>query len=274
MKSLKVLPLLFLALLCACLLTGCGKTENGETDAADDGMIYTASFTPVIWKGQEGLEPLALTEDGVYVSCYEKVSGTEEYRNNLYFVDRSGAYKPFIYDRMALPEDGDGRKDYSVDSYLQRLFVLPDGRLTLLETVYRSWSEGDGEDDMHWDSQYWIRVLDAEGKELSAAPLEFEQSEDNYLNTYGAVMDPQGRIWINSDQQVSVFAPDGSLAATVETEDWVNQLVSLSDGRVGGLSWGMDGIELMILDEGKNGASQRIGLEEYYTDLMRVREGA
>ncbi len=45
MKKLKFLPLLFLALLCACLLTGCGKEKTEEpSESAESGMIYTLSL--------------------------------------------------------------------------------------------------------------------------------------------------------------------------------------------------------------------------------------
>ena len=90
MKKLKLLPLLFLALLCACLLTGCGKEKTEEpSEATESGMIYTSSFTPIPWNQENGLDPLTVTEDGFYASCYEKQPGAEdEYRQTIYYVNQ------------------------------------------------------------------------------------------------------------------------------------------------------------------------------------------
>lgn len=266
MKKLKLLPLLFLALLCACLLTGCGKNEDDQVvEAPESSMVYTASFSPVIWKGENSLEPLAVTEQGFYASCYEQDPENEgEYRQVLYFVDKDREVRKWDYQQIDLPENEEKKEDYQAGSYLQRIFVLPEGELVTLETVYRSWSEGEGEEDQHWENSSWIRRLDAEGRELSAAPLEWEaDSEYSSLDIYYAVMDPEGRVWVSGEEQILAFAEDGSCVATVDLGEWTNSLLCLPDGSVGAVTWGRQGPELLILDPEKGVAGRRISLEEY-----------
>lgn len=267
MKKLKILPLLFFALLCACLLTGCGK-DKGETaeTVEEDEMVYTASFTPVHWKDDFGLEPLAVTEDGFYASGYEKnPAGNPEYRQAIFFVDLSGEPRRLDYDFLPLPEDTEGRLDYCAGSNVNRLFVLPEGDLLVLESAFVSWNEESGQDPFRYESVNWIRRMSSEGAEISSAQMEWDgDPEEDYLDTYYAVADPQGRIWADGGEKVYVFDPDGSCTATIELDDWVNRLALLTDGRVGALIWGPNGQELVLLDAEKGSAGERISLGDEY----------
>ena len=195
MKKLKLLPLLFLALLCACLLTGCGKGKTEEpSEAAESGMIYTSSFTPIPWNQENGLDPLTVTEDGFYASCYEKQPGAEdEYRQTIYYVNQNGEAQRLAYEFLPLPENTEELPNFSAGSNVNSLFVLPNGELLTLESVYRTWSDNadaSGWEDYHNEYSHWLRRMDAEGKELSSVQLEWEaDGEDANLNTYGAVAD-------------------------------------------------------------------------------------
>ena len=266
MKKLKILPLLFFALLCACLLTGCGK-DKGETaeTVEEDEMVYTASFTPVHWKDDFGLEPLAVTEDGFYASGYEKnPAGNPEYRQAIFFVDLSGEPRRLDYDFLPLPEDTEGRQDYCAGSNVNRLFVLPDGDLLVLESAFVSWSEGDGPDPFRYESVNWIRRMSSEGTEISSAQMEWDgDPEEDYLDTYYAVADPQGRIWADGGEKVYVFDLDGSCTATIELDEWVNRLALLTDCRVGAVVWGRSDPELLILNAETKKGEERIPLDVY-----------
>lgn len=269
MKKLKLLPLLFLALLCACLLTGCGKGKTEEpSEAAESGMIYTSSFTPIPWNQENGLDPLTVTEDGFYASCYEKQPGAEdEYRQTIYYVNQNGEAQRLAYEFLPLPENTEELPNFSAGSNVNSLFVLPNGELLTLESVYRTWSDNadaSGWEDNHNEYSHWLRRMDAAGKELSSVKLDWEaDGEDDYLNTYGAVADTEGRIWVDENERVLVFDTDGKCIATVDVGDWVNKLVLLSNDRVGAIVWGRSSPELAILDAEKGSVEERLALDPY-----------
>ena len=155
MKKLKLLPLLFLLSLCACLLIGCGAGEEQET-ANESELVYTAAFQEIKAEEQEDLWPLCFTEDGFYVTRSDIVEKGEvpegvtpefegqydTFAQRLYFVGLDGAMQPLDFTVSQPAADGEERKDYSAGSYLQGLYPAVDGSLTALETVYESWYEG------------------------------------------------------------------------------------------------------------------------------------
>ncbi|MBR5094167.1 MAG: extracellular solute-binding protein [Oscillospiraceae bacterium] len=284
MRTLRALPLLFLLALCLCLLSGCGAKEDAASPAAGESeLVYSASFTGVSWEGENSLEPMTFAPDGFYASCYEKLAEGEipegetpgyegqydTYGQRLYHVGFDGTVRPLAYECLPATEPGeDGR---SASAYLQRLFTDADGSLLALEDRNVSWWDGpegmEKTDPNYWDyfrseAHLWLRRLDAEGRELAAAELQLPDPEQ-YLNSYGAVLDGQGRLWVSADESVYVFAEDGALQAAIELGTWTNALVVLSDGRVGAVVWERSGPELVLLDAEKKSAAERVTLEDY-----------
>lgn len=272
MKALKALPLLFLAILCACLLTGCGKQKDVTAEVTtEDELVFVANYTPVHLKNENGLDVLAVTEDGFYAACYVKLpTGENDYEQQVYYVNQSGDATLLAYEHLPAPENTEGLAEYTAYTNLSRLFVLPDGDFMALEGVYRYWTDtkaANPDDGFRYDESFWVRHMSAEGKEISSAPLQWEkEGEDSYLDPYSAVVDPQGRTWANGGEVVYVFNADGSSARTIELDDWANRVVPLSDGRVGAILWGMNGMELSILDAEKGVVSEHVPIDDVYPE--------
>lgn len=285
MKKLKLLPLVFLLCLCACLLIGCGEGEEQET-ANESELVYTAVFREIKAEKQEDLWPLCFTEDGFYATRSEIVEKGEvpegvtpeyegqydTYAQRLYFIGLDGTMQPLDFLVSQAPTDESDRTDYSAGSYLQGLYPAADGTLIALETVYESWYEGpeglDQSNPGYWDhyknqNAYWLYHLDQKGAILSSAMLEWEEQEGVWLNLQEAVLDKEGRLVAAGDQKIYVFSPDGALLREIEMDDWVNQTVLLSDGRVGAVTSGRRGGCVCVLDLDKGSVTEEMDLSNW-----------
>ena len=270
---------LLMALLMVLSLAACGSQSTGtqetapqETEAPDE-LVYAASFQSMADGPENGLNPLAYTADGFYALSWEKTGEREIpedavisyegeydiYGSALYFVDYDGGVKKLEgYEGVAIPEDTEDRDDYYGSSNLEKLFVNEDGTLTALETVYVNWYDGPESErygDNQWDYRenrqyFYIRQLDKDGKELSSTQLDYED-EDVYLSFYTTQLDDKGNLLAICEQQLIAFAPDGSVAYSIESPEYIDTIFKLKDGRLGVTYWGNEGVELHLIDTEK-----------------------
>ena len=141
---IRVVLCLCLALSMVLSLAACGskdvteKTAKTETDAAEtaeDRMVYKADFVPVKTQIDNGISPLAYTDDGIYAQSWQKIGEREIpkdavihyegeydiYGAVLYYVDLDGnARKLEEYTNIPIPEDTEDRLDYYGSSSLAR----------------------------------------------------------------------------------------------------------------------------------------------------------
>ena len=276
-KTIKALLCLCLALSMALSFAACGsksETPTGDQPEAEatpsDKLVYAAEFLKVDNTTENGYQPMCYTADGFYAQSWEKTGEREIpedaiiqyegqydiYGSALYFVSYDGKVRRLdAYTGAAVPEDTKDRMDYFGNSNISQLLVNDDGTLTALESVYVSWYDGPEEDrfsDNQWEytkneSTYYMRKLDQDGKELSSVELEFND-KDSSLNLYGAQIDSDGNLLCTSEYKLLSYKPDGSLAFSVECEDYLDGLFRLKDGRVAASIWGETGMELRVVD--------------------------
>ena len=264
-KKLRSLLVLSLALAMLLSLSACGDKESGsETpkETARPEMVYTASTSPVEM-GEEsyGITPYAYTDDGFYGLSYGKVGEgeipegvTPEYEGQydiygyrIYFVTNEGemrqleAYEPL--EPMADP--GDLTSFYS-GSNLDSLFLNNDGELVAVEDLYSGWFDGTEEEMMQdspstWEkyrnsSEYYLRTLDETGAEKSCVKIDFD-AENSWLDFNRSKLTDEGELVAIGDQDLYVFAPDGSLKTKLSCENWPNGIIKLRDGRLCISAW-------------------------------------
>ena len=276
-KTIKALLCLCLALSMVLSFAACGsksETPAGDQPEAEatpsDKLVYAAEFLKVDNTTENGYQPMCYTADGFYAQSWEKTGEREIpedaiiqyegqydiYGSALYFVSYDGKVRRLdAYTGAAVPEDTKDRMDYFGNSNISQLLVNDDGTLTALESVYVSWYDGPEEDrfsDNQWEytkneSTYYMRRLDQDGKELSSVELEFND-KDSSLNLYGAQIDSDGNLLCTSEYKLLAYKPDGSLAFSVECEDYLDGLFRLKDGRVAASIWGETGMELRVVD--------------------------
>ena len=241
-----------------------------ETAEASDRLVYTAEFQPVKTKVENGLTPLTYTEDGFYAQSWEKVGEREIpkdavilyegqydiYGASLYYVDMDGnAEKLVNYAGVPVPEDTEDRMDYYGSSSLSKVFVNEDGTLTTLESLYINWYDGPESErysDNQWnyikyEQMFFVRTLDKDGKELNSVELDYDVG-DSYMELYNAQMDADGNLYCTCEQMLLCFSKDGSLLYSIESDDYLDGLLTLKDGRLAVVLWGNFGMELRPVD--------------------------
>ena len=269
-------------LLCAVMilsLAACGKEKTAQpsstapADASQPGTTayaYKSSFIPVSSDSEWGVSPVCYTDDGFYATGTEKIGRrevaedqVEEYEGQfdlyatiLYFVDSNGKAERLPNFVPAVPESNDENlPEFYSYTGLGRPTMNKDGHLVAVEEHYVSWFDGPEsalhtEDEYqyyHYEQSYDLLVLDTDGSELSRAPVDVDVSQ-SYLNTSSTVCDNSGNLLATLDMSLLAIAPDGTIAYTIPSDDYISSLVRLPDGTVGALISGMQGMELRSID--------------------------
>ena len=156
----------------------------------------------------------------------------------------------------SMKTDGTGLKYYSdyvcptsKDEYgyagVNYISADADGNIWVLEyssvTTFNLPAGFDDQTGNRWDyysgetQNYTIRKLDQTGKSVSTidlSSLSSQSSENNYFSVYNMAVDSKGNIIIaDSNQNVSVFYPNGELLCSLPFSGWVNSMCVL-DGTV------------------------------------------
>lgn len=275
LKVRRILALLLTAVM-VLGLAACGKSGDSsgdkktEEDTATPEFAYVAEYKSLTKDQDSSMTPRVYTEDGFYSTSWEKIGDntpegvTPEYEGQydvygteLYFVSFDGKVEKLEnYERMEIPENTEGLKDFSASSDVSGLNMAEDGSLVVIESQYKSWSEApDGmssSDNEYWnyykyEQNYFIRWLDKDGTEKSRAQIQMDQ--DLYLDTYRMQLDEKGNaLCLCNGNQIWAIAPDGSISYTIETENYFDALVKLADGRVAVGVSGENGMEIAVVD--------------------------
>ncbi len=279
---------LALAIVMALSLAACGNNGGSESGSGTGGYktenpeyIYNAEFTDLGNSSSGSLSPRAFTSDGFYATSTEKTGENipegvtpeyegqyDVYETRLYFVGFDGTRKPLAsYAPIPAQENTENKTDFNSSSNLEGLIVGADGKLITIECVYSSWYDGpegiSSSSDEYWNNyksvqSYFIRILDENGSELSVAPIENE--EGSYINAYSLQADDSGNLLIPGEMTVRAIALDGSTAYTIQSENYIDNIIRLKDGRLGALNWGDTGMCLSILDSQTHSLGESIAL--------------
>ena len=283
MKALRMLPVILLLCLCVCLLAACGGKDKAAV-GEESKEVYAATFIPVMQDEENYPEPLCLTGEGLYFTCYEKLADgeipegvTPEYEgqydiygNKLYYVNLEGEVRTLPYESLPAPETDPEKESAYSGVTLQRLYAQPDGSLLAVENVSTSWWDGPkglSQDDpsyydyYRYENSFWVRRLDAEGREISANPVVGEIGEDSYLDFFRSACDGEGRIWTTHEESLLCISAEGEILASVDLGGWTNGVAALPEGRIGVIVWGMKGAELALIDAEKQEIDRRLTLD-------------
>ena len=252
-RTLQTAIALLLALLMILSLAACGK-QGGEDVQTDDGehgeFVYTADYKTV--KGSSSyMNPQVFTEDGFYVTTSEKVGtnvpegATIEYEGQydvyeprLYFVGKDGSTRKLTgYEPLPSAENTEGYAAFYSGSGINGMALEPDGNLVVVENCYTSYFTGPEsqiEADNAWQyweysNDYYIRVLDTSGKELSQAKVDYD-TDNSYLDFLDLKTDGDGNLLAVCETQLVAFRQDGSIAYTITGEEYITNITTLKDG--------------------------------------------
>lgn len=296
-KKLRSVLALMLALVMALGLAACGsgdknsdKPGNTPDNTDNPEFVYNAEFKEISADGDGDIRTLTATDNGVYVSYSEKVGENipegavpeyegqyDVYEQRLAMVGLDGSFKPLAnYQPLKAMENTDNKQDFNSSAYIDTLRLRSDGKLVAVEERYTSYFDApEGvtqESEEYWNyyqsnQEYFIRVLDIDGTEISISPIAVE--EDGYISTYRSVLDSDGNLLCTDDNGIIAIAEDGSFAYTVDTgDDYVQEIVKLKDGSVGVTMWGENGMGLRKLDTAAKTLGEMIELPRDVYELM------
>ena len=268
-KNIRSLLALAMALAMLLGLTACGQKEEKqaeETPAPE--YVYTAAYTPI--QGcSDYISGRLFGQDGFYASASEKV-GTEipegaeveyegqydVYETRLYFVDYNGKMTRLEnYAPLPKAENTENYVQFYSGSAVANMALTPEDKLAVVEENYVSCFTGTREemesdsnsDKWQYSDDFYLRILEKDGTEISCVKLE-APNDNAYMNFNSMAMDEQGNLLASCEMQVLAFSPDGQLAYTIDSPDYINNLVQLKDGRVGYVAYGDNGPQMTLLD--------------------------
>jgi len=247
--------------------------SGGTSSSAASEYAWKSSFLPIVREDNDTpIQPILFTDDGVYASGQvtlgrrEASEGeVEEYEGQfniygsmLYFITKDGKLEPLPkyvpVQPMANPEN---YKDFYSYQNLGTPIVNADGNLMLLQMEGAGWFEGPESvygteeqytgDYYHNEQNYDVVILSPEGEELSRAPVDLDTT-NTWLNTYNIAKDPDGNLIVVMEMTLQAIAPDGSIAWSMQLDNYVNSMVTLADGSVAVMLFGDKGPELRPID--------------------------
>ena len=247
--------------------------SGGTSSSAASEYAWKSSFLPIVREDNDTpIQPILFTDDGVYASGQvtlgrrEASEGeVEEYEGQfniygsmLYFITKDGRIEPLPKYVPVPPRDNpENYKDFYSYQNLGTPIVNADGNLMLLQMEGAGWFEGPESvygteeqytgDYYHNEQNYDVVILSPEGEELSRAPVDLDTT-NTWLNTYNIAKDPDGNLIVVMEMTLQAIAPDGSIAWSMQLDNYVNSMVTLADGSVAVMVYGDRGPELRPID--------------------------
>ena len=247
--------------------------SGGTSSSAASEYAWKSSFLPIVREDNDTpIQPILFTDDGVYASGQvtlgrrEAAEGeVEEYEGQfniygsmLYFITKDGKLEPLPKYVPVPPRDNpENYKDFYSYQNLGTPIVNADGNLMLLQMEGAGWFEGPESvygteeqytgDYYHNEQNYDVVILSPEGEELSRAPVDLDTT-NTWLNTYNIAKDPDGNLIVVMEMTLQAIAPDGSIAWSMQLDNYVNSMVTLADGSVAVMLFGDKGPELRPID--------------------------
>ena len=253
--------------------------DSAEATSSSSEFAWKSSFRPIATESEYPIQPVLFTDDGFYamgqvlIGRREPAEGEVEeyegqfniYGNMLYFVDRDGKVEALPNYKPAEPlANTEAKKDFYSYSNLGTPVLTGDGKFVTIEMQGAGWF--DGPDDVYGTEEqymgdyyrnlqnYDIVTLDTDGTELSRAPVDLDTS-NTWLNIGNIAVDPDGNVLIVMEQTIQAIALDGSIAWSLQADNFINSLVTLADGTVAAMMYGQKGTELcpIVFEEKKLG---------------------
>ena len=252
------------------------EQEVAEATPAVTEYAWKSEFKTVDTEAENALQPILFTDDGFFATGQVKIGRMEipdgqieEYEGQydiygtmLYFVDKNGKAEKLPNYTPSMPlANTEEKQDFYSYCNLGMPIRRADGALVTLEQQGAGWYDGPDDiygteeqymgDYYHNEQRYDIVAYSTDGTELSRAPVDID-TQNTWLNTYNVAADPDGNLIVIMEQTLQAIAPDGSIAWSIQTDDYISSMITLADGTVAVMSYGNSGMELRPVDlEGK-----------------------
>ena len=148
------------------------------------------------------------------------------------------------------------------NEYINAITVQQDGGIAACVQEY-IWDEKTGVGQ----SFYRVIFMDASGQvtgEMDLADIYAEMvQKSDYAYINNIAVDSDGAVYLQFEQEIVAAGPDGRKLFSVETDNWIQNMGSTSDGSVYAVYYGQSGSELGILDKNAKAFGTKYKLENY-----------
>lgn len=278
-----------LPLICLCLILMaicgalCGCTNDG-TGSNDPGFIYLPEYI-ALPEDIQYLEQACLTDDTIYFSSYSKIGerepaagepqpGDESYYEGYYDIygpalyeiniDGSGFTQLSEYVPPAIPEGQEG------SGSLNGLAVDAEGYIWVAES-YSFYHFDDLDQWVDDGIKNYLRKLDSNGAELASFDISalFQENAYFYINQ---ILPANDGYLYTTDGNTTAYALDsnGNLVFKLSVDNWINQLILLSDGSVAATAYEGNGMVMKKIDSAAQAWGDSI---EIATNFNQVYSG-
>lgn len=259
MKKIYKLFALLLAAAMLFSLAACGNKDSKPETTPTPETVYASQFTTFSGtydRNQANFNVMLTDEDGFIGTVNEKVGEREPYEGEtleydgqfdiyeprLCAMDFTGKMTKLEYEPLRVEFEGE---DAELNSWLAGL-AKTDGGFVVIEEAFAYWNNAPAgverySDDWYqygvYEDRYYIRRLDAAGRELKNAPLDmdFERNEDEYFNPGRFVLLDENTLLTSGERALYAFNVDtGNYLYKIDAADvdWIMNLLQVADGTV------------------------------------------
>ncbi len=248
------------------------KINNGGVGIYVDDVVYAAATTAPVPVSAPEEEPSEPSAEELSEFEAEKQAAIEQYIK----YDEDGqlivpdGYQFWEYDKteqvlMRMNIDGTGvarlenyalptpSEDMESDGNLNTMMGDREGRLWVNEQVYAYTYDKDTGEYIDGGEQSYLRQLDETGAEVRRVNLDAVKaaSENEWFYVQTIAIDGQDNVYILSDGVIYVIDMEGTVQFKLKSDDWINSMMSLADGRVAAVMSENDGQKLKTIDPAK-----------------------
>lgn len=254
----RMLCLLLLAAVAVGLLASCSATPQREEEAEEPSVAESSATafpqyrtkTAVVSDGKESVKLQQTTETGLlaFINRMIRDDTPQElledpdfvndgryhvYESALFTVSESGKRNKIRrYRPMEAPDNPEARKEYFSESRPRAFRMLADGRIVSVESTFESWQEDGRVPRYQTRDRYFVRLLEANGTEISTYPIEVEENRYG-LDCEHLVLLAGGQLAVPQGNVILIFDVEGKRQFTVETPFPVAELCAAGGQHLG-----------------------------------------
>ncbi len=213
---------LLLTVGCVAQLAGCGKGADGKTasQGSSKNYVYEAEYQSI--EAEEMGTPV-IGGDTIFYSEGTYNEETDVYKQTIQSV-KIGETNP-----TELPVE------LGENSYINSLSVDAEGNLLTVLNV----NEGEGE---NIKTSYFLKKYKPDGTEIASQDITSFGEGMEYFYVQYVETDAEGNIYLLAgENDIFILDKDGNQKGKVKSENWVNSLTELPNGKVGISYWGNEG---------------------------------
>lgn len=210
---------------CVAALAGCGdKGKEGSSQKENGGSgkdyVYTAEYQSVDIKDMGNM---TVNNDTVYFVEGNYNEETEEYKQTVKSI------------KIGETEPSEIPITLETNSYMNSLYVDTDGNfLTVLNVT-----EGEGENSIQ---KYFLKRYGMDGTELTSVDISDLGKDEEYFYIQYMAVDSESNIYLTSGEScIWILDKDGNQIGKISTENWINSMFTLPNGKVAVSYWGNEG---------------------------------